>query len=245
MLVDMRVIAVIPARYPSTRFPGKPLALLGGKPMIQWVYEAARSSAIFDEVVVATDDGRIRDAVLEFGGKVEMTDPAHVSGTERMAEVASRIDGDIFVNVQGDEPFIEKETLYAVVRLVVQGGFEIGSAIAPLTDFADLDNRNIVKAIADKNGRAIYFSRFPIPYSRETATGALVPSRHIGIYAYRRDALLKLAKLPVSALERGESLEQLRALENGIAIGLARVESTSFGIDTPEDLARAEARVNS
>jgi 3-deoxy-manno-octulosonate cytidylyltransferase (CMP-KDO synthetase) len=246
--VSVKTLVVIPARFASTRFPGKPLALLGGKPILQWVYEKASQVGSGSGVLVATDDHRIRDCVLGFGGRVEMTKETHLSGTERIAEVAQRSDAGIFVNVQGDEPFIEPQSIAATLDLVASGAYEMASAITQLANPEELEDPNVVKAVIDRHGRALYFSRFPIPYSRSRAPESMQQSaayRHLGLYVYRRDTLLTLANLPASALELGESLEQLRALENGISIGLARVKSDAFGIDTPGDLAKAEAYLRS
>lgn len=244
----MKAVAVIPARFGATRFPGKPLKLLHGKPIIQWVYERALFAKGLDGVWVATDDERIRACVESFGGKVLMTRPDHRSGTERLAEVAEQLPAEVFVNVQGDEPLIEAATIEAALHLVQSGGFEMASAITPLVNVGELENRNVVKAVMDSKGRALYFSRFPIPYSRQSPPEnpkEWVCYRHVGIYAYRAETLRRLALLPASKLESAESLEQLRALENGIEIGLAQVHSTSFGIDTPEDLERMESMLTS
>lgn len=234
----MKVIAVIPARYQATRLPGKPLADIHGKPMIQWVYEGAKGAHGIDEVVVATDDDRILEAVAKFGGKGTLTSSDLTSGTDRVAAVAVASDADIYINVQGDEPLIEPRTIEGALDLVRSGRFAMASAMTRLNSHGELENRSVVKAIVDNTDRALYFSRYPIPYSRMAppAPEKLACFRHLGLYVYRRETLLKLRSLPPSPLELGESLEQLRALENGIAIGLALVESRSVGVDTPEDL---------
>jgi len=240
----MKAVAVIPARFAASRFPGKPLKLLRGKPIIQWVYERTLFAKGLDSVWVATDDSRIQACVESFGGKVIMTRPEHRSGTERLAEVAESVPAEIFINVQGDEPLIEASVIEETLRLVEQGSYDMSSAITPLVNTHELENRNVVKVVMDAKGRALYFTRFPIPYSRQTPpenSKDLVSFRHVGIYAYRAETLKRLSLLPPGALEIAESLEQLRALENGIEIGLAKVHSTSFGIDTPEDLERMEA----
>ncbi len=234
----MKVIAVIPARFNATRFPGKPLADLNGKPMIQWVHEATRKARGIDEVIVATDDERIQKAVLAFGGNCLMTSPLLVSGTDRVAAVAEQTNGDIYINVQGDEPLIEPSVLEAGLALVKSGAFEMASVMSPLKSHGELENRTVVKALADKSGKALYFSRFPIPYSRvePPPVANLVCRRHLGLYVYKKETLLRLKNLPPSPIELGESLEQLRALDNGISIGLALAASTSIGVDTPADL---------
>lgn len=239
----MKAIAVIPARYSATRFPGKPLADLRGKPMVQWVYEGARRAKGIDQVIVATDDKRIFDAVKAFGGAALMTSDTLLSGTDRVAAVAEVTDADIYLNVQGDEPLIEAGAIEGALALVKDGRFTMSSAMTRLKSHGELENRTVVKALADRSGKAIYFSRYPIPYSRVAPPPVeqLACFRHLGLYVYRKDILKRLTTLPPSPLELGESLEQLRALDNGIAIGLAVVESVSIGVDTPEDLETVKA----
>ena len=243
----MKAIAIIPARYASTRFPGKPLAMLGGKTVIQHVYEKA--SATLDEAFVATDDIRIRDTVEAFGGKAVMTSADHRSGTDRIAE-ASRIlntDADIIVNVQGDEPFIHPSQITSAVQCFAdEPSTQIATLGKPFTtqDFAALQNPNSPKLVTDLRGFALYFSRSVIPFIRGKETEEWISShqflKHIGLYAYRRDVLQELTQLPPSPLELVESLEQLRWLQNGYRIRVAITTIETVGIDTPEDLQRAQ-----
>jgi len=235
------VIAVIPARYAATRLPGKPLADIHGKPMIQWVWEATRRAKSLSQVLIATDDERILKAAHAFGAEAMMTDPALPSGTDRVAAVADKTRGDIYVNVQGDEPLMDPDTIDAAVELVAGGKFGMGTTMTPLAERGELDNQAVVKVIADRTGRAIYFSRLPIPYSRGGVPGhpeAYICQRHLGIYTYTRETLFRIRSLPPSPIEQGEVLEQLRAVEDGIDIGIRQVKCRSFGIDTPEDLER-------
>ncbi len=235
----MTVVAVIPARYGATRLPGKPLAGILGKPMIQWVYGGAKQSKLCSRVVVATDDERIANAVRGFGGEVVMTSPELQSGTDRVAAASRLIEGDIFVNVQGDEPLIDGRAVDLAVRPVLEGRYDLASLRVPLQSVRDLRNPNVVKVIVDDFDRALYFSRHPIPYSRvepESAEPPFLCSQHVGIYVYRREVLQKVSALPATALERAESLEQLRAMKAGIPIGVFPAEFDSVGVDTPEDL---------
>ncbi len=235
----MRVLAVIPARYASVRLPAKPLADIHGKPMIQWVYERAKASRAVDRVIVATDDERILDAVRKFGGEAMMTDPAIPSGTDRVAAIADQVDADVYVNIQGDEPLMATEAITAAIELVTSKRFAMGTAMTPMVDREDLTNPAVVKVIADRHDRAIYFSRHPIPYSRGEAPasgGTFACRRHVGLYTYTKDCLFRIRSLPPSAWERGEMLEQLRAMEDGIAIGIQEVDFLSIGVDTPEEL---------
>ncbi|NDG83421.1 MAG: 3-deoxy-manno-octulosonate cytidylyltransferase [Proteobacteria bacterium] len=239
----MTVVAVIPARYGSTRLPAKPLAVIHGKPMIQWVYEGAKQSSLCARVVVATDDERIASVVRGFGGEAVMTSPDIQSGTDRMAAVARMIPGDVFVNVQGDEPLIDGRAVDAAVRPVLEGRYELTSLRVPVKSAQDLLSKNVVKVIVDDSERALYFSRYPIPYSRldpETAKAPFLCSQHVGIYVYKRETLLRVSGLPVTELERAESLEQLRAMKAGIAIGVFPAEFESVGVDTPEDLEKVK-----
>lgn len=232
-------VAVIPARYASTRFPGKPLADIHGKPMIQWVYERARQARGIDQVIVATDDARIEKAVHAFGGEVRMTSPDLVSGTDRVAAVADQVQARIYVNVQGDEPMIDPGAIERSLELVSSGRFGLATAMTRLKSDAELQDPNVVKVIADRNDRAIYFSRFPIPYSRGAKPTQMIESvamRHVGIYVYDHKTLMRFRALPPAPLEQAEMLEQLRALFDGIAIGIAEVSFTSIGVDTPDDL---------
>ncbi len=240
----MNILGVIPARYGSTRFPGKPLHPLAGKPLVQHVVERCRGARALAEVIVATDDARIADAVRPFC-RVEMTRPDHPSGTDRIAEVAGRVACDAVVNIQGDEPLLDPAIIDAVAAALADA--EMTTAAAPLHDPAELDNPNVVKVVLNAAGRALYFSRHPIPYLRDLAghaAGERVRAfpylKHLGLYGYRRDTLLRLVRWPVSPLEAAEKLEQLRALEHGLAIAVVRAAAASPGVDTPEDAARVE-----
>jgi 3-deoxy-manno-octulosonate cytidylyltransferase (CMP-KDO synthetase) len=233
------VVIVIPARYASTRLPGKILADIHGKPMIQWVYERARQAQCAHRVIIATDDERIERAVKGFGGEVVMTSPDLPSGTDRVAAVAERISGEVFVNVQGDEPLIDPRAIDAAVELVVSGRFGMATLMTPLKSEQELLDPSVVKVITDRNGRAIYFSRYPIPYTRgERPADAsnLLSRRHVGLYVFDRATLARFRALVPSPLEQAEMLEQLRALADGIAIGVAATDFTAVGVDTPEDL---------
>ena len=249
----MAVVAIIPARYGSTRLPGKPLARIGGKPMIQHVYESTSKAKGLDRVLVATDDGRIEETVRGFGGEVLMTSKHHASGTDRLAEVARKIKADWFVNVQGDLPFIQSDTITrAVGPMRRDHSIPMGTVGTPIFDEAQWRDPNIVKVLTDRKGFALYFSRSPIPYVRNGTVdlngnkvrrgckSRLWGSRHVGLYVYRRDFLLKFARLRPTALEQIESLEQLRALAYGYRIFVAAADEWSVEVDTPEDLAKAE-----
>jgi 3-deoxy-manno-octulosonate cytidylyltransferase (CMP-KDO synthetase) len=237
-------LGIIPARYASTRFPGKPLAMLGDKPMIQWVYE--RASSLFEHLLVATDDQRIYDAVERFGGLVHMTSPVHSSGTERCAEAAlsyeqqTGLDFSYVVNIQGDEPLIQPEQLQTLIDCIQTPGTGIATLIRPLEAEEELENPNVVKVVVDQSFRALYFSRAPIPFVRSSGldqeTANLPFYTHIGLYAFRREVLEQVVTLPPSALEQAESLEQLRWMEHGITIRTAVTQLPSLGVDTPEDL---------
>lgn len=240
----MHVIGVIPARFASTRFPGKPLALIAGKPLIQHVIEQCRKATALAEVIVATDDEGIRRAVTTLC-PVEMTLPGHPSGTDRIAEVAGRLECDALVNIQGDEPLIDPEVIDQVAQALA--GCEMSTAATPIRDPEDYQNSNVVKLVVNRAGRALYFSRRTIPYVRDAANrpveeqmAAFPFLKHLGIYGYRREALLRLVQFPVSSLERAERLEQLRALENGMEIAVVQVEYDSVGVDVPEDVQRVE-----
>ncbi len=239
-----QVVGIIPARYGSSRLPGKPLKLIAGRPMIQHVYERCTTSPLLQSVCVATDDERVRDAVLAFGGQAMMTRADHPSGTDRVAEVAEALGADIVVNIQGDQPFIHPDMLDEAVRpLLEDPRSEIATLMFRIEREEDLANPAVVKVVADLSGNALYFSRSLIPYPREKVEhGAF---EHVGVYAYRKDTLMRLTKLTPTTLERVESLEQLRWLEHGLRIRI--VESVipnrdhhGFSVDTPDDLARAE-----
>lgn len=235
-----RVLGVIPARYGAQRFPGKPLALIAGKPLVQRVYEQARKANRLDAVVVATDDQRIADAVRKFGGDVAMTAPDCPSGTDRAAVVARQRDCDLIVNIQGDEPLMRPEMIDQLVDgLVADPVCSMTTLARKIETPAALANPNVVKVVFATNGNALYFSRHPIPYVRDTGMTA-THFKHLGIYAYRREFLLKFVTMPPSSLELTEKLEQLRALENGFAIKVFVTPHDSVGVDTPEDVKLVE-----
>jgi len=235
----LKIVGIIPARYGSTRFPGKPLHPVAGKPLIQHVIEQCRKATALAEVIVATDDSRIADLAKKFC-RVEMTRPDHPSGSDRIAEAAGKISCDAVVNIQGDEPLIEPSVIDAVARALKD--CEMSTAATLVKNPKDLENPNVVKVVVNAAGRALYFSRRTIPYLREAASGsseqlaAFAFLKHLGIYGYRRDTLLRLVKFPVSPLENAEKLEQLRALDNGIPIAVVKVEHESVGVDAPEDV---------
>ncbi len=271
-----QVIALIPARYGSTRFPGKPLALLHGRPMIQHVYERARQAALVEEVLVATDDARILEAVRAFGGEAVLTGTHHRTGTERVAEVAALRSAEIVVNVQGDEPLIDPRAIDAAVRpLLEDPSLEMATLATPIRRAEELFDPHVVKVVVNQQGDALYFSRAPIPFVRSQKSFhsppslALPPSRgeesggggdprgedsggggrskvrsqklgyrHVGLYAYRRDFLIRMALWPPTPLEEAERLEQLRVLEHGHRIRVVLVDDSGPGVDTPEDLER-------
>jgi 3-deoxy-manno-octulosonate cytidylyltransferase (CMP-KDO synthetase) len=278
----VKIIGIIPARFASTRFPGKPLALIAGKPLIQRVVEQCQKAQSLAEVIVATDDTRIFEAAQNFC-RVEMTLPGHPSGSDRIAEVAERISCDAIVNIQGDEPLIDPAVIDAVAKALQPS--EMSTAATRIKNPAEYDNPNVVKVVVNAAGQALYFSRRTIPYlrdkvgqasslsgerasvsveknrgnlDRQDACPTLAASRsvneqlaafpflkHLGIYGYRRDTLLRLVKFPVSPLENAEKLEQLRALENGIQIAVVQVDYDSVGVDAPEDVARVVELLNS
>lgn len=242
----MNALVVIPARYASTRFPAKPLARETGKFLIQHVFEQLAGARRVTEVIVATDDDRIREAVESFGGRVAMTRVEHPSGTDRVAEVAEGVNAELILNVQGDEPEIDPAHLDLLIdRMSNDDAAEMGTLCCPFAKHADPRDPNKVKVVVSSAGRALYFSRSLIPYPRDAAGGVDDPAKwmlHVGVYAYRRQALLKLASLPPSPLEECERLEQLRALENGMSIAVVCVDDAAPGIDTPEDYAAFVAR---
>jgi 3-deoxy-manno-octulosonate cytidylyltransferase (CMP-KDO synthetase) len=240
----MKIFGIIPARYGSTRFPGKPLALIAGKPLIQHVVERCQQARSLAEVIVATDDTRIWEVAQGFC-RAEMTASDHPSGSDRIAEVAARCDCDAVINVQGDEPLIDPKVVDAVAKALVQT--EMSTAAVRLTDPEEYQSPNVVKVVVNAAGRALYFSRRTIPYLREAATGSVDEQlaafpflKHLGIYGYRRATLLRLVQYPVSPLEAAEKLEQLRALDHGIEIAVVTVAYESVGVDVPADLARVE-----
>lgn len=240
----MKIVAIIPARFASTRFPGKPLVNINGKPMIQHVFEKAKLSNLFAKVVVATDDERIEKTVLTFGGEVIMTDPNHQSGTDRCGEVLNKLTSkyDVAVNIQGDEPFIKTEQLAQLVELFNNPNTDIATLKKALTSVADVHNPNIVKVVSSANNKALYFSRSPIPFVRNAPQDQWLNNdkfyKHLGLYGYKTSVLKEIVKLKPSDLELSESLEQLRWLENGYNIFIAETQFESIGIDTPEDLER-------
>jgi 3-deoxy-manno-octulosonate cytidylyltransferase (CMP-KDO synthetase) len=240
----MKILGIIPARYASTRFPGKPLALIGGKPLIQRVVEQCQRAKSLSEVVVATDDARIADVARGFC-RVEMTRADHPSGSDRIAEVAARCECQAVVNIQGDEPLIDPTVIDTVANALAKE--EMSTAATAIKDVAEYESPNVVKVVVNAAGRALYFSRRTIPYLREAASrsaneqlAAFPFLKHLGIYGYRRETLLRLVKFPVSPLENAEKLEQLRALENGIQIAVVKVNYDSVGVDMPEDVAKVE-----
>ncbi len=239
----MSAVVIIPARFGSTRFPGKPLVPLKGKPLIQHVYENSSGSRLASGVIVATDSKDIFDAVVSFGGKAVMTSPAHRSGTDRVAEAAGACDYDIIINVQGDEPLIKPAMIDDVIGLLDDGRASIGTLAKRLKSPEETADPNVVKVVFDPEGFALYFSRAPIPYPRDG--GPSEAFKHIGIYSYRKEALRRLAALPPSRLELIEKLEQLRALEAGMKIKVKETRFDTIGVDTPEDLKRVEKWLSS
>lgn len=241
----MQILGIIPARHASTRFPGKILAPIAGKPLIQRVVEQVKKASLLSEVIVATDHESIREQVESYC-RVEMTKPDHASGSDRIAEVARRCECDAIVNIQGDEPLIDP----AVIDLVVEKlqDCEMSTAATRIRDACEYADPNSVKVVVNAAGRALYFSRRTIPYLRDAANGPIEEQlaafpflKHLGIYGYRRETLLRLVSFPVSPLEEAERLEQLRALDNGIPIAVATVDYQAVGVDVPEDVARVEA----
>jgi 3-deoxy-manno-octulosonate cytidylyltransferase (CMP-KDO synthetase) len=243
--LEMKILGIIPARYASTRFPGKPLHPIAGKPLVQHVVEQCQQAKSLTEVVVATDDERIASVARKFC-RVEMTRADHPSGSDRIAEVARRCACDAVVNIQGDEPLIDPSVVNAVAEALRD--CEMSTAATAIKHADEYDNPNVVKVVVNGTGRALYFSRRTIPYLREAASrsaseqlAAFPFLKHLGIYGFRRDTLLQFVQFPVSALENAEKLEQLRALDNGIPIAVVRVDYDSIGVDVPEDVARVEA----
>jgi 3-deoxy-manno-octulosonate cytidylyltransferase (CMP-KDO synthetase) len=245
----MKITGIIPARYASTRFPGKPLIDIGGKSMIRRVYEQASKSQLLRQVIVATDDERIAEHVSGFGGKAHLTSAAHQSGTDRCAEVAaSHPDSDVFINIQGDEPFIDPRQIDLLCHCFQQADTNLATLVKKIGDISELLSYNTPKVVFNQNHEAIYFSRNPIPFLRDQEPGDWLQHhsfyKHIGIYGYRKEALQQITKLPVSALEQAEALEQLRWIENGFRIKIAVTEVESISIDTPQDLENALLHVN-
>jgi 3-deoxy-manno-octulosonate cytidylyltransferase (CMP-KDO synthetase) len=237
-----KVVVVIPARYGATRLPGKPLVSLAGKPMIERVHDRAKMAKTPDRVIVATDDERVRQAVEAFGGEARMTRPDHRTGTERVAEVAAHVEGHLFVNVQGDEPLLDPAAIDAAVNaLLEEPGADVATVATLIKTPTDIMDPNVVKVVLDFDDNALYFSRAPIPWVRDAASKIQVRHlKHLGLYVFRRDALLDYPTLPQGELERVEQLEQLRWMENGVKIRVAEVEHDAISVDVPEDVARVE-----
>src|SRR3990172_887966 len=253
------IVAIIPARYGSTRFPGKSLALISGKPMIQWVYERTKKSRLVNRVIVATDDDRIAKAVAAFNGEAMMTSPTHPTGTDRIAEVAKGLDCSYVVNVQGDEPLIQPDMIdEAVAPLLDDPSIPMGTLCKKIEDREETFDLNVVKVVFDEKRFALYFSRAPIPWDRDLWAGknsgsgvrSQMPGteshmyKHIGLYVYRRDFLLSYSKMPPTPLEEIEKLEQLRALERGYKIKVVVTEHESFGVDIPGDLGKIQKHID-
>lgn len=234
--VPCKILGVIPARYASTRFPGKALVTIASKTMLEHVYDRVKRSRYIDPVVIATDDRRIFDAARGFGAEVRMTRTDHISGTDRVAEVAGLFDAEIVVNIQGDEPLIDPEAIdSAVLPLIHEPSISMSTLRKRIEDPSEVANPNVVKVVSDRFQNAIYFSRSPLPFDRGHKA---VHYKHIGLYVYRKNFLLRYADLEVGPLEQAERLEQLRALENGFKIRVVETEYESLGVDTPEDLER-------
>jgi 3-deoxy-manno-octulosonate cytidylyltransferase (CMP-KDO synthetase) len=249
----MKIVAIIPARYGSTRFPGKALADLGGKPMIQHVYERTCQASLVSRTIVATDDNRIADAIRLIGGEAVMTSPDHETGTDRLAEVAKNLDADLIVNVQGDEPLINPATIdQAIEPFLNDPALQMGTLKTRVRCLHDFLSPNVVKVVTDNTGNALYFSRSPLPFFRDKwhdlkdeafASGRLLCFKHIGLYVFRKEFLIQYAAMPQTFLELSEKLEQLRAIENGIKIRVVETEFESLGVDTPDDLTKARERM--
>ena len=237
----MKVIAVIPARYASTRFPAKLMQDLGGKTVITRTYEAAVNTNLFDDVFVVTDSDLIFNEIVSQGGKAIMSIKEHESGSDRIAEAVSNLDVDIVINIQGDEPFIDKDSLAKLIQVYKtdsKGEVDLASLMREITAIQDIENPNNVKVVVDQNGFALYFSRSVIPYPRENNVGVRY-MQHVGIYAFRKQALMDFYSLPMKSLEASEKLEQLRYLEFGKRIKMVETNHVGIGIDTPEDLEKA------
>lgn len=250
----MNIIAIIPARFGSTRFPGKALADLAGKPMIQHVFERTSAASLVSRAIVATDDSRIANAIHQIGGEAIITSAHHETGTDRLAEVAQNLDADIIVNVQGDEPLIEPEMINQAIKPFLDDpNLQMGTLKSQIRNLHDFLSPNSVKVVTDINDFALYFSRSPLPFFRDKwqdlkneafETGRLLCFKHVGLYVYRRAFLLEYAAMPQTFLELSEKLEQLRAIENGVKIKVIETEFESLGVDTPEDLAKAKERLH-
>lgn len=234
----MKIVALIPARYAASRFPGKLMQMLGDKPVIVHTYLNTRATGLFDDVIVVTDSDEIYLAIQQFGGKAILSRKEHASGTDRIAEVAVHIDADVFINVQGDEPFVYKDALDSLCKLFSDPSTVVASLMHRIEKHA-AENPNAVKVVTDVEGNALYFSRSLIPYLRD-AKDSCTYYKHIGVYGYRKEALLFISKLDPTRLEVAEKLEQLRIIENGMKIKLAEIKEWSVAIDTPEDFERAK-----
>ena len=258
MPINGKILAVIPARWSSARFPGKPIADILGKPMVQWVSEQAQKARLINEVVIATDDKRIYDVVFGFGGKAIMTSSSHQSGTDRVAEIAKNVECDIVVNVQGDEPLIPSENIDLVIKpLLNSEDLFVSTLMIAIHSLPERLDPNICKVVVDNTGHALYFTRAPIPYNRDysfvdksklvSATKANqidLGYKHIGVYAYRKSFLLKFLNMKTTRLENMEKLEQLRILENGYSIKVVETKKNSIGVDQPNDIARVIKSMN-
>lgn len=245
MRKEKKIVGVIPARYASSRFPGKPLALINGKPMIRWVYEGC--TGVFDYLVVATDDSRIKEAVEDFGGNAVMTSTLHKSGTERCHEALEileneqQLEFDYLINIQGDEPLINKEQLVELITYLEKEGTDIATLVTPFASNDNPSDPNSVKVVLGREMQALYFSRSPIPFIRDAGRSENNPYlKHIGLYGYRTGVLKEISSLSSTPLEESESLEQLRWLENGYLIRAGMTKFKSIGIDTPDDLIKLE-----
>jgi 3-deoxy-manno-octulosonate cytidylyltransferase (CMP-KDO synthetase) len=235
----MKPVAIIPARYGSTRFRGKPLAVINGKPMIQRVYERVTKSPFLERVIVATDDKRIYDTVKEFGGEVVFTSPFHKTGTDRVAEVAENINSSYIINVQGDEPLIDPGIVEEIIQPVINdSSIKMVTLKRLIINESDINDFNVVKVVTDSNDFALYFSRFPIPYYRSSINKVVY--KHVGIYLYEREFLLKITKMKPTPLEEAEKLEQLRILENGYKIKVVNTDYDPISVDTEEDIKKVE-----
>lgn len=237
--MQYKVVAIIPARYAATRLPGKLMMQLAGKSILRRTYEACQASGLFDEVIVACDEQILLDEITNHGGKAILSKKTHESGTDRIAEIASDIDADIFVNVQGDEPFISEIALQKLISLFDNPEVQVGSLKLAIHEEEKMNNPNCVKVVCDINDKALYFSRAAIPFYRENSL-LKTAYQHVGVYAFRKEVLLQITSLPVSPLEQIEKLENLRMLENGISIHLAEISHIGISIDTAEDFAKAE-----
>lgn len=255
----MKIVAVIPARYASTRFEGKPLAEILGKPMIQWVYEGVCQSKLIDRVIVATDDHRILEAVEQFGGNGVMTSSAHATGSDRVAEVARKLRAEIIINVQGDEPLLKGSIIDKAIKpLLKDPSIPLSTLMTRIEEVKDWLSPNVVKVVVNQKGFALYFSRSPIPFPRDLNVEKLLAAssrersplphrafKHIGVYVYRRDFLLRYSKMKHTPLEKLEKLEQLRALQNGFLIKVTPVDYEPLSVDTPEDLKKVVSFLSS